>query len=341
MRLADIKGHGTVRRLLHRAVAHDRLPPCLLFVGPDGVGKRLTASMLAASINCEVRPDRGDESTEACGRCGSCERIARGIHPDVITITPEESGAIKVDTIRAAVTQAAYRPFEGRRRVVIIDDADRMVGEAQNALLKTLEEPPAGSVFLLVTARPHQLLATVRSRCPVLRFGGVPVDDIVDVLETDHGLSRAAARAAAVAADGSVGVALETESDEHVEARDHAAAALRSLAGARNPTQRLETAKHLVATRRGKRSSPAADRETLGRRLRAMAALLRDFQLIAAGGATASLAHADLEADVAALAGGFDEARAREAFATVDRALSALSRNASPKVVVDWLALRL
>ena len=341
MGFRSIRGHQAVRRLLQRAVTHDRLPPCLLFTGPDGVGKRLTAVTLAARINCESRFDRENESAEACGACGACERIERGVHPDVILIAPEESGAIKVDTIRAAVAQAGYRPFEGRRRVVIIDEADRMVDQAQNALLKTLEEPPSGSMFLLVTARPHQLLATIRSRCPALRFGGVPVDDIVDLLVTEHGTTRAAARVAAVASDGSVSVALETESDEHLEALDSAAAALQALARARNPKQRLETAKTLVPERRGKRSSPAADRETLRRRLRAMAALLRDLQLVAAEGASSGLAHADRESDMRALARGCGAARSRQGFATVDRALNALSRNASPKVVVDWLALRL
>ena len=146
---------------------------------------------------------------------------------------------------------------------------------------------------------------------------------------------------AAVASDGSVSVALETESDEHLEALDSAAAALQALARARNPKQRLETAKTLVPERRGKRSSPAADRETLRRRLRAMAALLRDLQLVAAEGASSGLAHADRESDMRALARGFGAARSRQGFATVDRALNALSRNASPKVVVDWLALRL
>jgi len=341
MGFASIRGHQTVRRLLQRAVAHDRLPPCLLFTGPDWVGKRLTAVALAARINCESRPDPDEESADACGTCGACGRIARDMHPDVILIAPEESGAIKVDTIRGAVAQAAYRPFEGRRRVVIIDEADRMVGEAQNALLKTLEEPPPGSVFLLVTARPHQLLVTVRSRCPALRFGGVSAEDTAELLVTEHGLAREAARAAAVASDGSVGAALEAESDAYVEARDSAATALQALARARNPKQRLETAKTLVSARRGKKSSPAADRETLGRRLRAMAALLRDLQLVATGGATSGLAHADLESDLQALSRGFDAPRARQGFATVDRALHALSRNASPKVVVDWLALRL
>ena len=84
---------------------------------------------------------------DACGVCASCQRIARGVHPDVSIIEPGDSGAIKVDQIRDVVERAAYRPFEGRRRVVIFDDADALMPSAQNALLKTLEEPPARRCF--------------------------------------------------------------------------------------------------------------------------------------------------------------------------------------------------
>ena len=109
----------------------------------------------------------------------SCTRIARGVHPDVIVVVPGDSGSIKIEQVRDIVDRAAYRPFEGRRRVVIIDEADALVPAAQNALLKTLEEPPPSSVFMLVTSRPDTLLPTVRrdARAPVSaarRFAAVP-----------------------------------------------------------------------------------------------------------------------------------------------------------------------
>src|SRR5207302_1562751 len=97
-------------------------------------------------------------------------RIGRGIHPDVLIVEPGETGSIKIEQIRDVVDRANYRPFEGKRRVVIIDDADALVVPAQHALLKTLEEPPPSSVFILVTSRPDVLLATVRSRCIRLWF---------------------------------------------------------------------------------------------------------------------------------------------------------------------------
>src|SRR5204863_1502376 len=102
---------------------------------------------------------------DACGECASCRRIARGVHQDVLTIEPGDTGTIKIEQVRDVIDRAGYRPFEGRRRVVIVDEADAMVAPAQNALLKTLEEPPSASVFILISSTPDALLPTVRSRC--------------------------------------------------------------------------------------------------------------------------------------------------------------------------------
>ena len=338
MTLDDVRGHVEVRRLLARAVERASLPPSLVLTGPDGVGKRQVGLGLAMLLNCETLRDDG---ALACGVCRACERIGRGVHTDVILLEPGESGAIKVDEVRRVVDQASFRPFEGRRRVVIIDEADRLVPEAQNALLKTLEEPPAASVFLLVTARSQLLLPTVRSRCPQLRFGSLTVAEVVDVLVTRHDFEPAAARAAAAAADGSVAGALEAGSGDYLQARDSAAALLRALASGPSAKRRLESGKEWAGSRRSARSSAATERNTLTRRLRALGTLLRDLHVIGADADRLSLANLDLEAKLTELARSYNLARASRGFESVDRAVVAVGRNASPKVVVDWLALRL
>src|SRR5213593_3744885 len=172
MPFAQVFGHRRLVSLLSRSIENDSLPPSLLFAGPDGVGKRLTAIAVAQTLNCVERGPWTAEpgSVDACGRCPVCTRIARNVHPDVLIVEPGDSGAIKIDQVRDIVDRAAYRPFEGRRRVVIVDEADALVPAAQNALLKTLEEPPPSSTFILVTARPDMLLPTVRSRCIRLWF---------------------------------------------------------------------------------------------------------------------------------------------------------------------------
>src|SRR5437588_6147366 len=164
MPLRDIVGHQRTLALLAAAASRGTLPPSLSFAGPEGVGKYTAAIALARALNCEKA------GKDACGACAACRRIARGVHADVLVLAPGETGSIKVDQVREAIDRSAYRPFEGRRRVVIVDQADALIPEAQNALLKTLEEPPAASVFVLVTARPDVLLPTVRSRCQRLRF---------------------------------------------------------------------------------------------------------------------------------------------------------------------------
>src|SRR3954469_13917898 len=148
MPFRDIVGHRRIVALLARSIARDSLPPSLIFSGPAGVGKRATAMALAQAVNC-LNPRSQPLETDACGTCAACARIARGVHPDVLVIEPGDSGSIKIEQVRDVVDRAAYRPFEGKRRVVVIDDADALMSAAQNALLKTLEEPPSASIFIL------------------------------------------------------------------------------------------------------------------------------------------------------------------------------------------------
>ena len=327
MPLRDIVGHKHLLDLLGAAVERASLPPSVIFAGPPGIGKRSSALALAQLVNCLTPRDN-----DACGVCAACTRIARLVHADVLMIEPGDSGSIKVDQIREAIDRTAYRPFEGRKRVVIVDDADAMIPEAQNALLKTLEEPPAASMFVLVTARPDMLLPTVRSRCQHLRFGQLRADEVADVLIKSHEYSPAEAHAAAAASEGSVGAALDGEMETLVEARDVAVRVLQGVAGSNDPRRRLDGAKALAG---------GGDRDELRRRLRALASILRDVGAIGAQADDRHLVNADLIALLRRLASSYDGARTTSAFAAVDRALEAVDRNASPKIVADWLAFQL
>ena len=336
MPFRTIFGHRRLISLVSRAIARQSLPPALLFAGPPGVGKRRTAVAIAQALNC-LKPVTTESGIDACGECASCRRIARGVHPDVIVIEPGDSGSIKVDQVRETIDKAAYRPFEGRRRAVIVDEADSMVDAAQNALLKTLEEPPSASVFILVSSMPDSLLATVRSRCPRLRFGVLAPAEVAEALMRDHGYDEADARVAAADADGSIGRALEAQSIDLTDARALAQRTLEQAARVSDPSRRLESAKDLTA----KKSSSASERDQLAVCLRVMASLLRDIGILASRADPGSLANADLQAPLSRLAETFDSERSMRAFGAVDRALAALDRNASPKVVADWLVLQL
>ena len=337
MRLAEVLGHAQPRALLLRAVSARSVPQSLLFDGPEGVGKRTTALALAAAINCQQPGVDGD----GCGTCSSCRRIARAQHPDIVSLVPNEKGTITVDMARDIVAQASYRPFEARRRVVVVDDADSLQPAAQNALLKTLEEPPPSSMFVLVTARPDSLLETVRSRCPRIRFGRLGTADLAQVLIQHCGVKAADAPGLAAIGDGRVSRALAQDTGELVEARTVAMAVLQGVAGRPPIAARLGLAQKLVEMPR--KRGAGTDREVLARRLEALALLVRDLGVVAApvagtSGGDAMLANPDLGRDLSAMARHFDTARILESFAAVDQARRSLDRNQSAKVVADWLA---
>jgi DNA polymerase-3 subunit delta' len=340
--------------LLARAIAHDTLPPALLLAGPEGVGKRLVARATAETVNC-VAPRRGalhdaarssapiEFAVDACGACDQCRRIGRGVHPDVNILEPGDTGTIKIEQIRDVIGAAAYRPFEGRRRVVIVDDAEAMMPPAQSALLKTLEEPPSATVFLLVSAMPDALLPTVRSRCPCLRFARLSAQDVAHVLVRDHGYTAADAQAAAADVDGSVGLALAAASVDAARARAAAMSLLERVARGVDPARRLDVARALTPTGStgGNRTAGQGERDQLAGCLRSAAALLRDIGILATRAGTELLANPDLQGELAPLVAAYDSERSMRAFHAVDRALAALEQNASPKVVADWLVLQL
>jgi DNA polymerase III subunit delta' len=329
---SEVLGHARPLGLLSRSIVRGSLPPSLLFTGPEGVGKRLVARAVAEALNC-LAPRDGD----ACGTCTACRRIVKGTHPDVIAIAPEDAGAIKIDQVRPAIAATAYRPFEGRSRVVVLDDADRLGVDAENALLKSLEEPPPASVFILVTARPEMLLPTIRSRCSQLRFGRLSAHDVARFLEERHGVPGDEAHAIAAVADGSPGRALEAGSKTYRDARAAAFSALQAVASSSSPRARLQAAAGLTA---GKPSS-AGEREALTTRITMLASLLRDLAVLSQGGDVAQLANADLAGDLDQVRGAFGSERALQGFAAADRAVAALRRNASPKIVAAWLAVHL
>ena len=171
-----ILGHDRVVERLTSAVRHAKLHHAYLFEGPTGVGKTTVALHIARMANCTGAP----LGEGPCGSCPTCVQIAAGTHPDVIRLAPREDRAsqtIAVEDVREVVRRAGYRRFNSRRRFILVEPAEALE-LASNALLKTLEEPPEGTVFLLLASNATALLPTIRSRCQRVRFGAVPVDRI-------------------------------------------------------------------------------------------------------------------------------------------------------------------
>lgn len=329
MPFSAIVGHANLVQILRRAVASRRVPQSLLFAGPDGVGKRAVALALAQAVNCPNQRD-GD----GCGACHVCRRIEAGTFSDVTVIDRGDAASIGIDVLRdRLITPIAYRPFEGARRVFIVDRVDEVTPPAQDSLLKTLEEPPSSAVLVLVTAYPDTLLSTVRSRCRRLRFGALDDDDVRRVLMTVDPTMRAdEAQRRASAASGSVERAMALDTEEFVGDRD-AAVGLLQAAQRDAIAVRLGASKTFAEVAKKRRA-----REAAYARLAILSSLVRDLAVLPATGADA-LANADLVRELEALVPAFSEQRLLAAFAAIQQAETSITRNGNPKTVADWLAV--
>ena len=252
-----------------------------------------------------------------------------------MSVEPDDKASIKIEVIREVLSSTSFRPFEGKKRVVLIREADALEPGSQNSLLKSLEEPPPGTMFILTTAVPGVLLPTVRSRCMRLRFGRLTAAEVAAGLTRDHEYSEVEARQAAPLADGSLGQALALIDNDLSMFRDLAMGLLRNSANRADAQSRVQAAAPLHT---GKKER---SREDVAIILRLMASMLRDLEAINAGADRAVLANPLLSGDLEGLARAYSGDRARTAFGAVDRALMALERNAGMKVVTEWLAVQM
>jgi DNA polymerase III subunit delta' len=202
----NLEGHDPIVERFRHAIARGRFGSAFLFVGSEGVGKRSFAIALAKGLFCT----RADESElNPCGRCASCVQIDAGTHPDLLQVAkPSERSYLPVELIigdrdhrmrRGLIHDIGLKPFRGRRKMAIIDDADYLNAEGANAMLKTLEEPPPGSVLILIGTSTSRQLPTIRSRCQLVRFGRLDESVIANIL-LNEGLTDDPAMAAAWAA---------------------------------------------------------------------------------------------------------------------------------------------
>lgn len=285
--LRDVIGHEPSVRALRRAIAAERLHHALLLHGPEGVGKRTTALAVAAALLCR-EPSRPEG--DACGACPSCSKVDKGLHADVKYVTLDKT-VIPIDAIRALRQEAGYRPFEGSHRVFVIDPADRLSLEAQNALLKTLEEPSASAHIILISSRPAHLLPTTRSRCQALPFGTLPPETLARHLAANGGLDLDQALRAARLSGGRLGAAQAMDLEEVDALRDRMIGVLHALAEDGPRFAVLEKAPDL-----------GEDTEEISGCLDALSALVRDMMVLASGASPDLLISADRADELARLA---------------------------------------
>lgn len=200
--LREIVGHPQIVRALLNALLHERVGHAYLFAGPEGVGKMTTALAFAQALFC-TDVDQG----EPCGQCRECRLVEHANHPDFHRVSPDGL-SIKIEQVRDIQRKVMFRAYQGGRKVIIVEEAAAMTAEAANCLLKILEEPPDGTVFILLTALPQNLPATILSRCQQLIFKLLTFQELAEYLHKQHGLAWEEARLAATLSGGSLGKAL-------------------------------------------------------------------------------------------------------------------------------------
>lgn len=322
-------GHARLRDVLTKAIVAKRVPQTILLAGPAGVGKFTTAVAIAQAVNCPTMQDGAP-----CGACNVCARIARGQFSDVIVVDRGDYASISIKVVREKILALiGYRPFEGQKRVFIVDGADDLTWEAQDSLLKTLEEPPPGAILILVATSPDALKATVLSRCRRLRFGALSDEEVAQVLVERLGMDAASARSRAAVAGGSVSQALAIDGGTLEDDREAAMVLLEAGAGS-SVAPRLKAAAALA-----KHESKRRDREALSARLAHLSSLLRDLGMAASG--HSALANPDMADALSRLARAYPPDRLVQAYGLIARAQNALDRNASSKIVADWVAVGL
>jgi DNA polymerase-3 subunit delta' len=322
MSFKDIYGHEKQISVLQTATARNRVPHAYLFYGTEGVGKRTVAEIFSKAMNCR------DNTTDSCDVCPSCVKIDRGNHPDVVMIRAEGQ-FIKIKEIRELQEQMKFRPLEGRKRIFIIDDADRMNIVSANALLKTLEEPSASNILILITARPHQLPMTILSRCQHVRFNPLQRETIAAYLQKKVSLDSQASFLISLSSGGSIGRALTLHDDSYLTTRN-AVFTIMSKIRMNDPLMVL-----LLPNDFGQ------DRKEVMERLGILMAGYRDALVYKETGEVDRVInqdHIDVIQSVAENVAGRDILNSIRA---VDRAFHALSQNANKQLTLETMVFRL
>lgn len=333
-----IIGHEWAVEFLRRSIASNRLAHAYLFGGPEGVGKALLALRLAQALNCERA------GVDPCLRCRACQRIERGNHPDVriAGMATQAAGAkaddaarqkeLKIDTVREWQRDMMLKPYEGRRRVFILHDAEKLNEAASNAMLKTLEEPPPYATLILVAHTAGSLLPTIVSRCQLLRLRPLPRAQVAAALRERWSLAAGDAELLAAWSGGRIGWAVRTiDAPDELTARQDQLAELLTLAD-QPLAARLRWAEERAKAYR------AGDQTAVFETLDLWQSWWRDVLLTAAG-CPQAVVHIDRRDDLAAAAAQYAIPDLHAFVASISLAAQRLRDNVNPQLALEGVAL--
>lgn len=340
---SSLTGNERVKEILRRMIAARRVPGALLFAGEEGIGKKLFALELAKALNC-----RNPKDLEACDACLSCTRITEFVlpssddkdaHKKIIWSAHRDVGlarpynrAVLVDAMRDLEREANFRPFEGNARIFIIEDAEKLNEASSNAILKTLEEPPATSHLILLTSRPATLLPTIRSRCQTIRFSPLTPAEIEAHLLRDKKkkLSAEDARLLAHASRGSIGRALVGDIEGYRQRREAMLDVLSALALSGDRARLLRAAEEMTDAKRKDEYEP---------RLDVLETLIHDAWTLLLDSSGKQLVHQDLQSQLKKIAAQLSSRRAARWLSQIEIHRRGLEVNINRKVATDALFL--
>ena len=336
-------GNNNIKDVLRRLLTAKRVPNALLFAGQDGIGKKRFALELAKSFVCQ-----NPQNSEACDVCTACRRADKfnfpkaddrdafkkvlfSEHSDIGLIVPYNKN-ILVDAIRDLETEANFRPFQASARFFIIDDADKMNDSASNALLKTLEEPPAASHLFLITSRPDALLPTIRSRCQTLRFAPIATKEIENYLAAKKGFAPADAALSARLSNGKLGNAVDSDLEKFRVSRAAMLGVLESILIQQNRAEMLKIAEEM---------NDAKNKDEFETRLDILQNLIHDVWTIRQNAGENLLINLDIIADLRRFAEKADTKKLSVWLAEIETLRENLAVNLNRKIAADALFMQM
>jgi DNA polymerase-3 subunit delta' len=318
-------GHDWAVNLLRQHIAHDAVRHAYLFVGPPGVGRRTLALRFACALFCINPPAPG----ESCGTCRACQQVETMQYPDLSVVQAETEGAVlKIDQVREVNHSLSLKPYQSAHRVAIFLRFQEANQNAQNALLKTLEEAPSYAILILTADNAEQLLPTIVSRCEVMRLRALPLEAVDDHLRK-NGASPEDARLLSHLSNGRPGYALRLLNDpDALKAR----------------VERLDDLRELMPATRVRKfayaDKLARDKDTFRRVLMLWSSYYRDVMLTAAQ-ADSPLANIDRADEIAALAKSLSLPQARRTVGGLERAVELLDKNINARLLAEVTLLDL
>jgi len=310
--------------MLQKAMVQGRIGQSYIFSGLAAIGKRTLALQFARALNCL----RADGVPDACGVCSSCKKMNSGNHPDV-HIIQAQGQFIRIESIRFIQDQMTFKPLDGGRRVFILDDADKMNEPAANALLKTLEEPAADNFLILVTARPYFLPQTILSRCRHLRFNPLSNETVARFLTEQGRIEPQRAWLLAGLSGGSIGQALELDTEDMMSFREGLVRLL-TATGGKDPLNLLALASFL-----------GQDKKEIRQGLRILRSYFRDALVYRETAQDAMVGNRDHLPAVADLASRLTGEQLLQNIALVEKSNETIEMNVNKSLTLEAMAFKL